>query len=35
MVCPNCKHSYPIANGIPNMVRPAGGQARTSSYETD
>lgn len=22
MVCPNCAHSYPISNGIPNMVRP-------------
>lgn len=21
MVCPNCGHVYPIANGIPNMVR--------------
>ena len=21
MVCPNCKHVYPISNGIPNMVR--------------
>lgn len=21
MVCPNCKHEYPISNGIPNMVR--------------
>ncbi|KAG8218084.1 hypothetical protein J3R82DRAFT_3588 [Butyriboletus roseoflavus] len=20
MVCPNCKHSYPISNGIPNML---------------
>jgi len=20
MVCPNCQHVYPIANGIPNMV---------------
>ena len=22
MVCPNCKHVYPISNGIPNMVSP-------------
>lgn len=21
MLCPNCGHSYPISNGIPNMVR--------------
>jgi multifunctional methyltransferase subunit TRM112 len=21
MTCPNCKHVYPISNGIPNMVR--------------
>lgn len=21
MTCPNCKHEYPISNGIPNMVR--------------
>ena len=21
MICPNCKHVYPIMNGIPNMVR--------------
>ena len=21
MVCPNCKHVFPISNGIPNMVR--------------
>ncbi|KAJ3748737.1 Trm112p-domain-containing protein [Lentinula detonsa] len=20
MICPNCKHSYPISNGIPNML---------------
>ncbi|KAJ3937491.1 MAG: hypothetical protein NXY57DRAFT_981064 [Lentinula lateritia] len=20
MTCPNCKHSYPISNGIPNML---------------
>ncbi|KAJ7722754.1 hypothetical protein DFH07DRAFT_759822 [Mycena maculata] len=20
MVCPNCKHNYPISNGIPNML---------------
>ncbi|KAJ3755232.1 hypothetical protein EV360DRAFT_50083 [Lentinula raphanica] len=20
MMCPNCKHSYPISNGIPNML---------------
>ncbi|KAJ2932867.1 hypothetical protein H1R20_g4232, partial [Candolleomyces eurysporus] len=20
MVCPNCKHEYPISNGIPNML---------------
>ena len=20
MICPNCKHAYPISNGIPNMV---------------
>lgn len=20
MICPNCKHVYPISNGIPNMV---------------
>lgn len=20
MICPNCKHSYSISNGIPNMV---------------
>ncbi|KII90427.1 hypothetical protein PLICRDRAFT_90261, partial [Plicaturopsis crispa FD-325 SS-3] len=22
MICPKCAHSYPISNGIPNMVRP-------------
>lgn len=21
MICPNCKHNYPISNGIPNMVK--------------
>ncbi|KAJ6468434.1 Trm112p-domain-containing protein [Mycena sanguinolenta] len=20
MICPNCKHNYPISNGIPNML---------------
>ncbi|KIJ09316.1 hypothetical protein PAXINDRAFT_164387 [Paxillus involutus ATCC 200175] len=20
MICPNCKHSFPISNGIPNML---------------
>ncbi|KAF8432192.1 hypothetical protein L210DRAFT_3487084 [Boletus edulis BED1] len=20
MICPNCNHSYPISNGIPNML---------------
>ncbi|KAF8634671.1 hypothetical protein AX15_000772 [Amanita polypyramis BW_CC] len=20
MICPNCKHKYPISNGIPNML---------------
>ena len=20
MICPNCSHTYPISNGIPNMV---------------
>ncbi|EDR03507.1 uncharacterized protein LACBIDRAFT_253381 [Laccaria bicolor S238N-H82] len=20
MICPNCKHDYPISNGIPNML---------------
>jgi hypothetical protein len=24
MVCPNCQHTYPISNGIPNMVSPPG-----------
>lgn len=23
MICPNCKHNYPISNGIPNMVGPS------------
>ena len=26
MVCPNCKHTYPISNGIPNMVSPQPGR---------
>ncbi|KAJ7746640.1 hypothetical protein B0H16DRAFT_1889045 [Mycena metata] len=20
MICPNCKHNYPVSNGIPNML---------------
>lgn len=32
MTCPNCKHEYPISNGIPNMVSFGLSRIRISAH---